>query len=368
MAMAHTPLDPGALAPEIQRALASPATKLMAARGIAPVANPGDLITLLYQLALDPDSAVSAAAVRSATDLPPNILRAALGAAIDPRVLDWCAHRVLQVYELIEIVILNHIAADATICWIAERGGAREVDLIATNQQRMLRHPAIIGAMYMNKHARMSTVDRAVELAMHNRIKVPGIPAWEETCAALMASGKRENATAEDDAEFAAAALRGEGELREVTDEELLEEAERQQKRPWSMRTLPEKIRLVTLGNAFVRAFGIRDNNKLVAMATIKAPGVKESEVQKWAGNSALHGDVIGYIADRREWLKQYTTKVALVSNPKCPVKVSTQLVPHLREREMKAIARSKSVPSAVAAQCRKMLMNRGSGGGKGGK
>ena len=42
---------------------------------------------------------------------------------------------------------------------------AADIDLIAQNEQRLLASPEIIGAMFNNPHARMSTVDRAVELA-----------------------------------------------------------------------------------------------------------------------------------------------------------------------------------------------------------
>ena len=39
--------------------------------------------------------------------------------------------------------------------------------------------------MYLNKHARMSTVDRAVELAVRNNVRVPGLAAWDEIARAL---------------------------------------------------------------------------------------------------------------------------------------------------------------------------------------
>ncbi len=361
MSLEHTPIEVSSLSAELQKALGSGPAKMMASRGMAPISNPGDLITLSYQLSLDPDAAIRTAATKTAGELPPNILRAGLAAAVDRRVLDFFAQRVHQVQDLVEIVILNQVTADETIAWLAGRGGAREVDLIATNQQRLLRHPEIIGAMYMNKLAPMSTVDKAVELAVHNRVRVPGVAAWEEICSAILTSGKREASSAGDDAEFAAAALRGEGELREVSDEELLEQGRKKDTKRWSERTIPQKIRLVTLGNQFHRAEGIRDSNKMVAMATVKAPGVRESEAAKWAGNTALYTEVISHIADRRDWTKQYSVKVALVSNPKCPLPVAAKLVPHLREKELKSLARSKGVPSAIAALARKLMMQRGS-------
>jgi hypothetical protein len=365
MTLQHTPLEVSTLSLEVRRALGPGPGKLLAARGMAPMANPGDLITLFYQLSLDPEPSIRESANKSAGELPPNILKAALEAPVDSRVLDYFAHKVASVYDLVAAVILNQATADETIAWIAERGGTREVELIATNQQRLLRFPQIIGSMYLNKRASMSTVDKAVELAVHNRVRVPGIAAWDEICSAILTSGKRDEVSPADDAEFMSAAQRGEGEMREVTDEEILEEGRKEEKKSWSERTIPEKIRLVTLGNAFHRAEGIRDPNKLVAMATVKAPGVKETEARKWASNTALLGEVISYIADKRDWVKQYAVKVALVQNPKCPLPVVTRLVPHLRDKELKFIAKSKAVSSAVSAQCKKLLAHRAHGGKK---
>jgi hypothetical protein len=39
--------------------------------------------------------------------------------------------------------------------------------------------------MYMNRRARMSTIDRVVELAVRNQVRVPGLAAWDEVARAL---------------------------------------------------------------------------------------------------------------------------------------------------------------------------------------
>ena len=51
---------------------------------------------------------------------------------------------------------------------------------MATNEVRLLRTPAIVGALYMNPRARMFTVDRLVELAARNSAADPGIPRWDD--------------------------------------------------------------------------------------------------------------------------------------------------------------------------------------------
>ena len=51
--------------------------------------------------------------------------------------------------------------------------------------------------------------------------------------------------------------------------------------------------------------------------------------------------------------------------NPKNSIPDSARLLPFLRERDLKSVARSKGVPSAVVAQARKLMSQRASPGKK---
>ena len=53
------------------------------------------------------------------------------------------------------------------------------------NEERLLKHPAIIEKLYMNKATRMSTADRMIELAVRNGLELNGIPAFKEAAAAI---------------------------------------------------------------------------------------------------------------------------------------------------------------------------------------
>ncbi len=360
-ALARTLLDPSRLGPDAQKALASAQSKMMAARGLLPVARPRDLLALLYQLSLDPDQKIASAASASAAGLPDPVLRGGLGdPALDPRVLDLFADLMASAPAATELVIGNPATADETMAAIAGRGSAAEVDLIATNETRLLRAPTIIAAMYQNRSARMSTVDRVVELAVRNGVKVPGIPAWEEIQKIYGAPGERgaEQAAAQADAQFARAAGVNAG---KSADAEPGTPTEPESKEIWALPA-PMKIRLATLGNAFDRAILIRDPKKIVAMAAIKSPGMTDPEVMRYAGMSTLAEEVIGYIANQREWTKMYSVRLSLVNNPKCPVGMAMRLLPHLREKDQDNLARSKGIPSALAAQARKLMMQRQTG------
>lgn len=373
MALERAPLAPGELSAAAQKAVASGPTKMMAARGLMPL-GPADQAAVLYQLSLDGEAAIAQAARTTATGLPEKLLIGVVSGRHDARVLDFFAMLHLDKAAVLEAAILNLALADETVAALASRSGAKEIDLIAQNEVRLLRHPEIIGAMYLNPKARMSTVDRAVELAVRNQVRVPGVAAWEEVARAL-SGGPTAPASAEIDNLFAVAAhkLSGDdsaltvgdpealaqlegGEIQEVS---ALAEASPAEAAQVNRLSVPAKIRLAMIGNAFARSMLIRDPLRIVAMAAIKSERVTPFEAARYAGNHSIGEDVIKYIASKRDWTKPYPVKLSLCMNPKAPVAEVSRMLPHLRERDLRNLSKSKGIPSAVAAQARKLLMQR---------
>jgi len=365
--MDRTPLDTARLSPAVQKALGPGPGRMMAARGLVPL-PPGDQLAVLYQLSLDGE--LGSTAQGTAKGLPEKVLAGALAdARLDPRIVDLFADFVLDKPAAFEALVQNPQTADETIARLAGRAGGREVDRIAANEQRLLRHPEIIAAMYLNKHARMSTVDRAVELAVRNNVRVPNLPAWDEIARALE---KAPPASSEQDALFAMAADAASGDDSEVTQGDMNEEAfdadgnplpiPDKQDIPYERLSVPAKVRLAMTGNGYARAKAIRDPIRIVALAAIKSPAVTEFEAKSYAGNQTLAEDVIRYIAGRREWTKNIQVKKALCRNPKTPINDAAKLLPFLLEKDLNNLARSKGVPSAVSAQARKLIMQRKGG------
>jgi len=380
--MAREPLDAAALAslsPAAVKALAPGPGRAMAARGLLPIPKPAEVATVLYQLAaIDPT--VATAAQGTADGLPERVLTAVLAdPTVSGRVLDWLWPRIKKTPALVEALILAPAVDDATIVAVAAVASASQVDVIAGNEQRLLRCPDIIGAMYGNASARMSTVDRAVELAARHGVKVAGIAAWDELARLVTSATPGAHVTSGDDAAFAQALVgvaavadsvivsaddragedgvaiaEGEDQAPVVDDKQV----------PIAKLSIPAKIRLAALGNAFARALLIRDPLKMVAVAAIKSPGVTDLEAAKYAGNHALADDVVRYIASRRDWTRLYGVKKSLIMNPKTPLTESTKFLIHMRERDVRLISSSKGISSAVVAQARKLLSQR-SGGGK---
>jgi hypothetical protein len=366
--MDHTPLDLAKLSPAAQNALGAAPGRMMASRGLVPL-PPGDQLAVLYQLSIDGDQALAQTARTTAMGLPDKLLSGALtDGALDPRVIDLFAQLVGDKAVAFAALVANPSIADSTVAYLAESAAADEIDRIAANEQRLLRYPEIIGAMYGNKLARMSTIDRVVELAVRNQVRVPGLAAWDEIARALD-SGAR--STPGDDALLAAATAKP-GDDRVLTEgdaEQPVEDEDApvvpEEDIPIDKLSMPAKIRLATLGDAFKRNVLIRSPVKIVALAAIKSPRVTEFEAAHYASNQALDENVIRYIATRREWTKLYGIKYSLCRNPKTPVTEAMRLLPFLREKDLTNLAKSKGVPSAVVAQARKLMMQRRAPGKK---
>ncbi len=371
--MELTPLDPNLLSTAAQRALGPGPGRMMASKGMLPL-PPADQVAVLYQLHLDADASIAGASRATASGMPEKLLAGTLAdPTLDPRILHFFGERTYEKAVVFDAIALNPSVDDTTLAMLAAKGDARGVDQIAQNEQRLLRHPEIIAAMYMNRKARMSTIDRVVELAVRNNVRVPGLACWDEVARAL--TGGISSSEEDDLFRNVADALSSgddaaitKGDLdRDLTDEEeqlRLEQAKKvdEKKVPWARLSIPAKIRVATLGDAYARSMAIRDPVKIVSMAAVKSPGLSDMEAAVYARNQALAEEVIRYIASRREWTKMYAVKVSLCKNPKTPISEATKLLPFLREKDLQNLAKSRGVSSAIVAQARKLMTQRRGG------
>jgi hypothetical protein len=123
--------------------------------------------------------------------------------------------------------------------------------------------------------------------------------------------------------------------------------------------TVSQRIRRAMLGNASERLLLVRESNRLVAAAAIKSPGIQENEVVRISASRNVSEDVLRIIAMDREWTRSHQIKLNLVQNPRTPFAFSSKLIQHLREHELKSLARSKNVTGAVAQAARQQLSRR---------
>jgi hypothetical protein len=154
--------------------------------------------------------------------------------------------------------------------------------------------------------------------------------------------------------------LAEERELKEIAEAEPQDEEDRANLISRIQRmTVSERIKLALLGNKEVRTILIRDPVKSVQVAVIQNPRITETEVERIAASRNVDEEVLRLILKNRNWTKLYPVKVALVKNPKTPIKESLRLLSHLRERELKEVAASKNLPNPVIVAAKKLLSER---------
>src|SRR4051812_16361521 len=276
-------------------------------------------------------------------------------------------------------LLASPATADDAIARAAATAGAADLELCVRDEARLLRHPAIVAAMFANRAAPMALVNRAVAACVRAGVRVDGIPGFDDVAAAFKAEAAApvesaalaafDQALAEAQRMDAAGAGAGGGGAGAAAGGDAdAAGAKPERKRQgavidFSKLKLFEKIRLATLGNAFCRQTLLRDSNRLVAMAAIRSPGITDLEVIRAAGNRAVSEDVIRYIANSKEYLKLYPVKLSLVGNPKCPLALTLKMLSTLRPEDLKNIARSKNVPNALSTAARKLSAARNPAG-----
>jgi hypothetical protein len=344
----------------------------MAARGVAPGLKPAEALTVVALLAEDADQAVASIARGTLDKLPAPLLSAALSGDLPPGVLAVLALGAAKNAAMIEKILAHPALPLDAVAAVAAVADESVAELIATNEQRLLAHPEIIERLYLNKSTRMSTADRILELAVRNHVELKGIAAYKEAAAAIgmeLIAEPSPEPTPDDllfqETENTAAAVVIDLETEdthhvdEVTGDEVVEDKFMTLQARLAAMTITQRIRRAMLGTATERLLLVRDSNRLVASAAIKSPSIQENEVVRISASRSVSEDVLRTIAMDREWTRSYQIKLNLVQNPRTPFAFVAKLIPHLRESELKTLAKSKNVGGAVVSAAKQQLSRR---------
>src|SRR5688572_27135707 len=187
MAFQHAALTAEVAGPEAWKVLRPEAPaplRGMVARGLAPL-RPRDLVVALYGFWAAGDEELGELSARTVEGLP----AAVLGGALDDKqllagVLDFLSRKHARNEALLERVLRHPNVHDETLAGIARVCPESICDILAENQQRWLRFPKIVEALYQNPNCRMSVAQRMLELAVREGIDLD-LPNMEEIRAAL---------------------------------------------------------------------------------------------------------------------------------------------------------------------------------------
>jgi len=375
------------------------AARLAAARGLLPLPQ-SDLLEVLVALSSSDDSELSDAACETLqAESSEDLLYAAKAEDTAPSVLAYLATVKGGARELYEASILNNKTPDNALARLAASAtDGSLLELIAVNQQRLVRFPDIIEAILANP-ARSSEADRrARETRQEFFEKERGARQIAEE---LRARGKIAAAEFFESAELTTAT--GQVSLEdawviaehiEVTDddiddawlpperyEELVTETaeeiaaniqriiehERIEaagdlsverisliRRIMLMNTR-DRMKLAMKGDREARGVLIRDSNKVVASAVINNPRITEHEVEKIAAMRTVSDEVLRLIALNRGWARSYGIIHSLARNPRTPIPTVVGLLNRIRTKDLLALSQNRNVSDAVRRQAMRL-------------
>jgi hypothetical protein len=141
------PIDVASLPGPAQKLLspsAPPKLKEMAARGIAPGLKPADVISVLVALAAGDSPALAETANSTLSALPNPVLTGALGADLPPAAIDALAKRYPGRVDVLEKLLAMPRLDMDTALDLAQSGSEAVTELLATNEERLLKSPRLI--------------------------------------------------------------------------------------------------------------------------------------------------------------------------------------------------------------------------------
>ncbi|HEY8224537.1 MAG TPA: hypothetical protein VIG25_04610 [Pyrinomonadaceae bacterium] len=376
--------------------------RLAAARGLLPLPQ-NDLLEVLVSLSQSNDAEINAAAIESLKgENNQDLLLAAKLDTTSPQVLGYLACRATGTRELREAAILNRNTPDEALAQLASTtGDGPLLELIALNQQRLVRFPALIDAILGNS-ARTSEAERraketrreffekergarqiADELRARGKVAAAEFfesaeltveggelnveDAWliaehiEVVDADLddswLPSERYEELLGETAEERAAAVQR-------IIQSERLETGDVSTERISMIRRImlmntKDRLKLAMKGDREARSVLVRDANRIVSSAVINNPRVTDQEVENIAAMRTISDEVLRLIALNRAWARSYPIIPNLARNPRVPIPTVMNILPRIRTKDLNLLAQNRNISEAVRRQALRLSETR---------
>jgi hypothetical protein len=340
-----TPID--SLVERIIQGSAPSHVRAAAARGALPLPRAA-LVRLYVVLREDKDESIRLSAEASLKALGAEEIHAVLAdAACTPEVLGHFAPKAARDERLAEKIAFHGAVPLQALIALATNGSAPVIELVLTNQEKLLEQPRLLERLMINPALRADQRSRILELL-----------AWASKLAEeRAAAGADEDHDGEPvDVEEAARLLEVDvGALMsasEILGAEELEQSEDPKIRSAfaTIVTLnaAQKGILAMKGGREKRLILVRDTNKVVALGVLKNPRLSEQEVESIARMRNVTDEVLRGVGSNRDWTKNYAVILALVSNPRTPQGISANFIPRLTNRDLKSLIKSRDVPELI--------------------
>jgi hypothetical protein len=250
-----------------------------------------------------------------------------------PRVADFILQEALDsgYFNTLTLIIQNSNYPTEFLLRIASQAKAVILEILLENQIQLIAYPEIMEKMEANPECGPFIRGRIKELRdFYFQPKAAEvIPETEvmEELTSVMAEDQKD-----------------EGEL----DQAKIKQAALTTLQRINHMSVSERVRLALTGNKTERLVLIKDPNKMVQTAVLDSPKMAEDEVLIHIRNLSLSGELVGKIANNREWTKNYTIILSLVQNPKTPVNRALSFIKQLHIRDLKLMAQDRNISPVV--------------------
>jgi regulator of extracellular matrix RemA (YlzA/DUF370 family) len=373
--------------------------RLAAASGLLPLPQ-SDLLEVLVALRRSDDAEIAEAANDTLTSQDPDdLLTAAKGNETSIAVLDYLARFAQGTREIHEAVILNNKTPDEAIAELASSSpDGSLLDLVAMNQQRLVRFPKIIDAILGNSDRSADADRRARETRREFFEKERGA---QQIAQELRSRGNSAAAEFFESADFSGGLTVEDAwliaEHIEVSDAELdnswlpaeryeelkpetpdehaanfkraleFERIERGEVPPERVTLIrrvmfmnaKDRMKLAMKGDREARSILIRDSNRVVATAVVQNPRVTDQEVENIAAMRTVADEVLRLIALNRNWARSYSIIHNLVRNPRTPIPTVISTLPRIRTKDLKNLSQNRNVSEATRRQALRLFQAR---------
>lgn len=377
--------------------------RLAAARGMLPLPQ-NDLLEVLVALTQSDDAEIANAAAETLNaEANDDLLIVAKADDTPPTVLAYLATRPESSHELYEAAVLNTHTPDHALADLAAATTEESLlELIAINQQRLVRFPALIEAI-LNNPARSSEAERRARETRQeffekergarqiaDELRAQGKTAAAEFFeAAELTTADGGVLSLEDawiiaqhievsDADLDDAWLPAERyeELVSETPEDVLANVQRiiEHERLDGQEVSAEKVSLIRRimfmntrdrvklamkGDREARGVLIRDANKMVSSAVINNPRITDHEVENIAAMRSIADEVLRLIALNRTWARSYSIIHNLARNPRTPIPTVINILPRIRSKDLLTLGKNRNVSEAVRRQANRLAQVR---------
>ena len=320
-----------------------------------------------------------------------------------PEAYLYFAAKEKQNKKILQALLYNRSVPNGVFEKIAETGPEDLLDIIVTNQVRLLHCPPILDKLLRNSNLSSDQRRRIVEfreeffekvsvgnplfrglkreeIAIETKPEPQDLEAVLEEAIRKAEKEMLEMPTIEEvvseikkekDAQASAEAALEE----EIPEEELVDlpddrftEDEKKSKKVISAYNkimklnIPDKIKLAVLGTREERTILVRDANKSVSESVLKSPKLTASDVQVISTFRQVDPDILLGIANNRKWIKDYGIVLNLVKNAKTPQGTALHLLNRITVTDLKILKGNKNVPEVVRRTAQRLIIERSTG------